>query len=182
MKLAIGAVLAIVGSAVVHAFWPDLLGWLSVDADTVPAALRGPSAIAVGIFILMLFMPIRDNRSRTMTGVFRPKEGEYWMGRVPYADGTGGKDRPCLILNVDKFVCDALYITSQDKSQDRCYVQIDNSQWSGRLRSRDSWMRIAQRDGSSPTVQVPMQNLRRRLGRVSAQDSADLEQHGISIR
>ncbi|MFF1710768.1 type II toxin-antitoxin system PemK/MazF family toxin [Streptomyces sp. NPDC058268] len=29
-----------------------------------------------------------------------PKPAEIWWARVPYEDGPGGKDRPCLVLSV----------------------------------------------------------------------------------
>lgn len=29
-----------------------------------------------------------------------PKPGEIWWAMVPYEDGTGEKDRPCLVLSV----------------------------------------------------------------------------------
>ncbi|MFI1253339.1 type II toxin-antitoxin system PemK/MazF family toxin [Streptomyces netropsis] len=30
----------------------------------------------------------------------RPRAREIWWARVPYEDGPGGKDRPCLVLSV----------------------------------------------------------------------------------
>lgn len=104
------------------------------------------------------------------------------MALVPYAEGAGGKDRPCLVLRERESVCDVLYITSQDKSADNCYFKIDNFQWSGRIRNRDSWMRIAQRNGGDPAMRVPTHNFRRRLGRIALHDSMALESHGLDIR
>ncbi|WP_155054673.1 type II toxin-antitoxin system PemK/MazF family toxin [Streptomyces blattellae] len=33
-------------------------------------------------------------------GVARPRPAEIWWASVPFEDGTGGKDRPCLVLAV----------------------------------------------------------------------------------
>ncbi|WP_335976633.1 type II toxin-antitoxin system PemK/MazF family toxin [Streptomyces sp. CA2R106] len=30
----------------------------------------------------------------------QPRRGEVWWARVPFKDGPGGKDRPCLVLSV----------------------------------------------------------------------------------
>ncbi|WP_435137676.1 type II toxin-antitoxin system PemK/MazF family toxin [Actinacidiphila sp. bgisy144] len=30
----------------------------------------------------------------------QPRRGEVWWARVPFEDGPGGKDRPCLVLSV----------------------------------------------------------------------------------
>ncbi|MEU6355261.1 type II toxin-antitoxin system PemK/MazF family toxin [Streptomyces sp. NPDC047072] len=38
-------------------------------------------------------------RSRSAAGV-RPRPTEIWWANVPYEDGPGGKDRPCLVLAV----------------------------------------------------------------------------------
>ncbi|MEU1025807.1 type II toxin-antitoxin system PemK/MazF family toxin, partial [Streptomyces sp. NPDC005904] len=32
--------------------------------------------------------------------IFAPRPAEIWWARVPYEDGPGGKDRPCLVLSV----------------------------------------------------------------------------------
>ncbi len=40
--------------------------------------------------------PPRGPRGRSQT----PRPAEIWWARVPYEDGPGGKDRPCLVLSV----------------------------------------------------------------------------------
>ncbi|WP_329457687.1 type II toxin-antitoxin system PemK/MazF family toxin [Streptomyces sp. NBC_01497] len=51
----------------------------------------------------------RQRRARTRTrppgrpvrrGTPRPRAGEIWWAAVPYEDGPGEKDRPCLVLSV----------------------------------------------------------------------------------
>jgi mRNA-degrading endonuclease toxin of MazEF toxin-antitoxin module len=42
--------------------------------------------------------PGRPGRRRR--GAERPRAAEIWWANVPYEDGPGGKDRPCLVLSV----------------------------------------------------------------------------------
>lgn len=42
-----------------------------------------------------------------------PRSGEIWWARVPYEDGPGGKDRPCLVLGVRGDVVLVAKITSR---------------------------------------------------------------------
>jgi hypothetical protein len=58
-----------------------------------------------------------------------PRPGEIWWADVPYADGTGSKVRPCLVLRVDGRDADVLKITSQDKSDRDDHVPIPTRSW-----------------------------------------------------
>ncbi|SCL58993.1 type II toxin-antitoxin system PemK/MazF family toxin [Micromonospora chersina] len=58
-----------------------------------------------------------------------PRPGEIWWADVPYADGTGSKVRPCLVLRVDSQVADVLKITSQDKSDRDDHLPIPTRSW-----------------------------------------------------
>ncbi|MCX3064005.1 type II toxin-antitoxin system PemK/MazF family toxin [Streptomyces beihaiensis] len=42
-----------------------------------------------------------------------PRPAEIWWARVPYEDGPGGKDRPCLVLAVRRDVALVAKITSK---------------------------------------------------------------------
>src|SRR5213595_3068433 len=44
----------------------------------------------------------RRRRVRTRSGAVAggPQPAEIWWAQVPYEDGPGGKDRPCLVLSV----------------------------------------------------------------------------------
>ncbi|GAA3743820.1 type II toxin-antitoxin system PemK/MazF family toxin [Micromonospora maritima] len=59
----------------------------------------------------------------------RPRPGEIWWADVPYADGTGSKVRPCLVLRVDGRDADVLKITSQDKSDRDDHLPIPTRSW-----------------------------------------------------
>ncbi|WP_446218919.1 type II toxin-antitoxin system PemK/MazF family toxin [Micromonospora sp. IBHARD004] len=58
-----------------------------------------------------------------------PRPGEIWWADVPYADGTGSKVRPCLVLRADDRGADVLKITSQDKSDRDDHVRIPTRSW-----------------------------------------------------
>ncbi|RVU24440.1 type II toxin-antitoxin system PemK/MazF family toxin [Streptomyces antnestii] len=46
-------------------------------------------------------------------GGTRPRPGEIWWALVPYEDGPGGKDRPCLVLAVRRRRVRVAKITSK---------------------------------------------------------------------
>ncbi|MGS2614829.1 type II toxin-antitoxin system PemK/MazF family toxin [Micromonospora sp. LZ34] len=58
-----------------------------------------------------------------------PRPGEIWWADVPYADGTGSKVRPCLVLRVDGRAAEVLKITSQDKSDRDDHIRIPTRDW-----------------------------------------------------
>ncbi|MFI9777121.1 type II toxin-antitoxin system PemK/MazF family toxin [Streptomyces sp. NBC_01003] len=53
--------------------------------------------------------PPRGPRARAT----RPQPGEIWWAQVPYEDGPGGKDRPCLVLAVHRRRVRVAKITSK---------------------------------------------------------------------
>ncbi|MBQ0900593.1 type II toxin-antitoxin system PemK/MazF family toxin [Micromonospora sp. U21] len=62
-------------------------------------------------------------------GAGTPAPGEIWWADVPYADGSGSKVRPCLVLRADSRGVDVLKITSQDKSDRDDHVRIPTRDW-----------------------------------------------------
>ncbi|MGC4805231.1 type II toxin-antitoxin system PemK/MazF family toxin [Micromonospora sp. DT233] len=58
-----------------------------------------------------------------------PRPGEIWWADVPYADGSGSKVRPCLVLWADGRSAEVLKITSQDKSDRDDHVRIPTRDW-----------------------------------------------------
>ncbi|MFI5833060.1 type II toxin-antitoxin system PemK/MazF family toxin [Micromonospora sp. NPDC051300] len=79
----------------------------------------------------------------------RPRPGEIWWADVPYADGTGSKVRPCLVLRVDGADAEVLKITSQDKSDRDDHVPVPTRGWDADA-EHDSWL-----DVSAP-IPVPL--------------------------
>lgn len=94
-----------------------------------------------------------------------PSVGEYWMAWVPFRDGSGGKDRPCLVVGVGTTNARVLYVTSQDRSEDDRYVPVDTPAWRGR-QHRPSWLQTTENHGADPTLTVRIADFRRYLGPV----------------
>ena len=94
-----------------------------------------------------------------------PQPGEYWMAFVPYSEGFGGKDRPCLVVRSRGMDWQVAYITSQDKSTNPDYLRLEPQQWSGAVgRAGVSYLRISDRNPHELLRTVPGQNFRRYLG------------------
>ncbi|MDG4808241.1 type II toxin-antitoxin system PemK/MazF family toxin [Micromonospora sp. WMMD1120] len=72
-----------------------------------------------------------------------PAPGEIWWADVPYADGSGSKVRPCLVLRVDSRGADVLKITSQDKSDRDDHVRIPTREWDPGA-EHDSYLSLAE--------------------------------------
>ncbi|MGC1215632.1 MAG: type II toxin-antitoxin system PemK/MazF family toxin, partial [Micromonospora sp.] len=72
-----------------------------------------------------------------------PRPGEIWWADVPYADGTGSKVRPCLVVHADNRGADVLKITSQDKSGRDDHVRIPTRDWDADA-DHDSWLDLAE--------------------------------------
>ncbi|WP_142120113.1 type II toxin-antitoxin system PemK/MazF family toxin [Rarobacter faecitabidus] len=103
----------------------------------------------------------------TRPGGRQPRAGQFWMAEVPFEDGTGAKDRPCLIVGGSTRRLRVLYVTSQDKSaRPGQFMYLPSQNWSGAVGRKQSWIRVAQPDGSSPLITVHRRAFRRSLGRV----------------
>jgi hypothetical protein len=72
----------------------------------------------------------------------RPTPGEIWWADVPFAEGTGAKIRPCLVVRTHTDSVDVLKITSQDKGDRWGHVQIPTADWDPRAK-KDSWMAVS---------------------------------------
>ncbi|MER7456267.1 type II toxin-antitoxin system PemK/MazF family toxin [Micromonospora sp. NPDC126480] len=82
-------------------------------------------------------------RPRPAGEVPTPRPGEIWWADVPYADGTGSKVRPCLVLHVDARGADVLKITSRDKSDRDDHVRIPTRDWDPDA-DQDSFLNLAE--------------------------------------
>ncbi|MBB5112007.1 type II toxin-antitoxin system PemK/MazF family toxin [Micromonospora echinospora] len=86
-----------------------------------------------------------------------PRPGEIWWADVPYADGTGSKVRPCLVLRVDGADAEVLKITSQDKSDRDDHLPIPTRGWDPDA-GHDSYLDI------SEPIRVPLTAFADRAG------------------
>lgn len=70
----------------------------------------------------------------------RPEVGEIWWAEVPFEDGSGSKDRPCLVVAVRGSRFEVLTITSRDRAGRDGWVPISRAGWA--RREGDSWLRV----------------------------------------
>ncbi|WP_433391004.1 type II toxin-antitoxin system PemK/MazF family toxin [Micromonospora sp. KLBMP9576] len=102
-------------------------------------------------------------RPRTAEGspARTPRPGEIWWADVPYAEGTGSKVRPCLVLRADDGGADVLKITSQDKSARDDHVRIPTREWDPDA-DHDSFVDLAE------PAHVPLAGFARHAGACDA--------------
>ena len=103
----------------------------------------------------------RWRRRATPEGRVLPRHGEIWWADVPFADGTGAKLRPCLVLRRRWRGVVVLKITSQDKSRRRDHIVIPTREWDPWAR-RDSYLNLGE------PIMVSRAAFRRRAGRADA--------------
>ncbi|MFJ4686098.1 type II toxin-antitoxin system PemK/MazF family toxin [Streptomyces sp. NPDC088789] len=86
-----------------------------------------------------------------------PRAGEIWWARVPYEDGPGGKDRPCLVLAVRGRRATVAKITTRYRD-DRAGVIPLPPGAVGDARGRPSFLE------TDELRRVPLGDFRRRAG------------------
>jgi hypothetical protein len=94
---------------------------------------------------------------RVLTAIGGPRRGDIWWAEVPFADGTGAKLRPCLVVRGGLRPL-VLKITSRDKSRRRDHVRIPTAGWDPWAR-RDSYLNLAE------PIRVARGAFQRRAGR-----------------
>lgn len=80
---------------------------------------------------------------RRATRAHRPRRGDIWWADIPFADGSGSKVRPCLVLRGGLRGVTVLKITSQDKSRRRDHVVIPTRSWDP-LARHDSYLNLGE--------------------------------------
>jgi hypothetical protein len=89
----------------------------------------------------------------------RPRSGEIWWADVPYEDGPGSKDRPCLVLAVRGETALVAKITSRYRDERPGVIALPPGAV-GDARGRPSFLETEElRD-------VPLRHFRRRASRV----------------
>ncbi|MGI5355443.1 type II toxin-antitoxin system PemK/MazF family toxin [Streptomyces sp. CA-252508] len=89
----------------------------------------------------------------------RPRSGEIWWADVPYEDGPGSKDRPCLVLAVRGDQALVAKITSRYRDERPGVIALPPGAV-GDARGRPSFLETEElRD-------VPLRHFRRRASRV----------------
>ncbi len=106
---------------------------------------------------------------RRATGAV-PRRGDIWWADVPFADGTGAKLRPCLVLRRGWRAVVVLKITSQDKSRRRDHILIPTRAWDP-WAHRDSYLNLGE------PIRVPRAAFQRRAGRADATTLRRVAEH-----
>ncbi len=99
-----------------------------------------------------------------------PRRGDIWWADVPFADGTGAKLRPCLVLRRALRGVVVLKITSRDKSRRRDHILIPTRAWDPWAR-RDSYLNLGE------PILVRRAAFRRRAGRADAATLRRIAEH-----
>ncbi|GGY96827.1 type II toxin-antitoxin system PemK/MazF family toxin [Streptomyces nitrosporeus] len=91
-----------------------------------------------------------------------PRPGEIWWADVPYEDGPGSKDRPCLVLSVRGGTAVVVKITSKHHAERPGVIALPAGAV-GDARGRASFLETDElRD-------VPVAGFRRRVGEVGSE-------------
>ncbi|MFC8671014.1 type II toxin-antitoxin system PemK/MazF family toxin [Streptomyces sp. NPDC057199] len=90
----------------------------------------------------------------------RPQPAEIWWANVPYEDGPGAKDRPCLVLSVRGRTAVVAKITSKNHDERRAGVIPLPPGSVGDARGRASFLETDELRG------LPVRDFRRRVGPV----------------
>ncbi|WP_406488817.1 type II toxin-antitoxin system PemK/MazF family toxin [Streptomyces phaeochromogenes] len=90
----------------------------------------------------------------------RPRPAEIWWANVPFEDGPGAKDRPCLVLSVRGRTAVVAKITSRSPDERRAGVIPLPPGSVGDARGRASFLETDELRG------LPVRDFRRRVGPV----------------
>ena len=91
-----------------------------------------------------------------------PEPREIWWARVPFEDGAGGKDRPCLVLYRGAHTATVLKITSKHHTELPGVIPLPPGTVGDRAH-RASWLETEE------SREVPFADFRRRVGAVDPQ-------------
>lgn len=124
---------------------------------------KGPWLLVIVVGLVFLAFLGRKRPQPDVQGA--PRLGEYWMAEVPFRDGEGAKDRPCLVLSgPHSGAYRVLYMTSQDRSEHDAFIKVDTRDWQGTVGAKSSWLQIKGIGGDEPYIDVDFGKFRRRLG------------------
>lgn len=117
-------------------------GWLPWLLGGAAVTVIAVIAVVVGLVAWRRRRAAAAVRRRDRPAAPRPRAGEIWWADVPYADGTGSKVRPCLVLRTRRRGADVLKITSQEKGR-ADHVRLPTRKWDPHAR-RDSYLNLGE--------------------------------------
>jgi mRNA-degrading endonuclease toxin of MazEF toxin-antitoxin module len=137
----------------------------------------GGTKLTLVLLLLLLIAPfviiekLRERRSRakvrTRTGSV-PAPREVWWADVPFEDGPGSKDRPCLVLKTKGRTAVVAKITSKDHSGRPGVIPLPRGMVGDR-QGRAGWLE------TDELREVPMADFRRRVGQLDGQTWASVK-------
>ncbi|MER5867742.1 type II toxin-antitoxin system PemK/MazF family toxin [Kitasatospora sp. NPDC002040] len=116
-------------------------------------------AALVVVVLLAVLVAVRRRRPTAPGG---PAAREVWWAEVPFEDGPGAKDRPCLVLRVHGRTATVAKITSK-RHADRPGVLALPPGAVGDRQGRASWLE------TDELRKVPLRAFRRRVGPLDEQ-------------
>ncbi|MBB4949083.1 mRNA-degrading endonuclease toxin of MazEF toxin-antitoxin module [Kitasatospora gansuensis] len=117
--------------------------------------------IAALVVLVLLAVLVAVRRRRTPAPAGGPVAREVWWAEVPFEDGPGTKDRPCLVLRVNRRTATVAKITSK-RRDDRLGVLALPPGAVGDRQGRASWLE------TDELREVPLRAFRRRVGPLDA--------------
>ena len=113
-------------------FWTGVAGFAVIAAVITAAQLRARRRRHV-------LWPERPDDS----WLGRPEPRQIWWADIAFSDGSGWKNRPCLVIRTYRDHVVVLPITSQDKSHRRDHIEIPTARWDPRA-EYDSFLNLAE--------------------------------------
>ncbi|GAA2799221.1 type II toxin-antitoxin system PemK/MazF family toxin [Kitasatospora sp. CM 4170] len=107
-------------------------------------------------------VPTAPPRPRPAKGRPGPAPQEIWWAEVPFEDGPGAKDRPCLVLRVNGRTATVAKITSKHHAERPGVLPLPPGSVGDR-QGRTSWLE------TDELREVPLGAFRRRAGEVDRQ-------------
>ncbi|WP_369183940.1 type II toxin-antitoxin system PemK/MazF family toxin [Streptomyces sp. Y1] len=95
-------------------------------------------------------------------GAAGPRPREVWWAEVPFEDGPGSKDRPCLVLRVNGRTATVAKITSKHHAERPGVLALPPGAVGDR-QGRASWLE------TDELREVPLRDFRRRAGTLDGQ-------------
>ena len=127
----------------------------AVAQASITGAMSDLPLIAAAVVLVLVLSLVRASTRRRRR---RPARGEVWFAQVPFGDGTGSKDRPVLVLSVDRRTCTVAGFTSRDRSARGDHRRVPDGL---RGLQRSSWVNLR-------PVMLSRTSLRRRVSRPDA--------------
>lgn len=119
--------------------------------------LRMEKWLIAALVVLVLLAALVAARRRRGAPAGGPVAREVWWAEVPFEDGPGTKDRPCLVLRVNRRTATVAKITSK-RHDDRPGVLALPAGAVGDRQGRASWLE------TDELREVPLRAFRRRVG------------------